>query len=301
MKTNAIIRIALFTLGILILTAILLTGLGVWSFGFRDKGAESFHSAEVSQTPASASDASQIKNIHIQWAAGSITIQPSDQVTDIQVSESEVEEKYRMSCKVSGSTLSIQYEKSPHTIISFGTTTVAKDLVITVPAGWVCNELEIEAASADVDIRGLTIDTLDFDGASGRCNLENCVVSELDVDVASGDLSFSGRLDTLDFDGASADCTLVLTHCPSSIDLDGMSGELDITLPSDCGFAVSTEGLTCDFSSDFQTTYRNGCHYYGDGSCKIEVDAVSGSVIIHDGGYNCHDGHASGSYHGNHH
>lgn len=301
MKTNAIIRIALCTLGILILTTILLGGLGVWSFEFRDNAVESFHSAEVSQTPASASDAVQIKNIHIQWAAGTITIQPSDQVTEIQVFESEVEEKYRMSCKVSGSTLTIQYEKSPQTFISFGTTSVAKDLVITVPAGWVCHNLEIETAAADVDIKNLTIDNLDFDGASGRCNLENCTVSELDVDVASGDLSFSGRLDALDFDGASAGCTLVLTHCPSSIDLDGMSGQLDITLPSDCGFAVSTEGLTSDFSSDFPTTYRNGCHYYGDGRCKIEVDAMSGSVMIHNGGYNCHGDHSNGNHHSSHH
>lgn len=290
MKTNAIIRIALFTLGILILSTVLLAGLGVWSFGFTKK-VEVNHSSEISQAQMVSADPLVIQNIKIQWAAGNITIQRSDDVLEIQVAESDVDEKDRMSCKISGSTLTIQYEKSSQNLINFGTTTVAKDLVITVPSNWICNQLDIEAAAANVDIKNMTIDELDFDGASGLCNLENCTVSKLDVDAASGDLTFSGALNTLEFDGASADCTLILTQCPRSINLSGMSGELDIILPSDCGFTVSFEGLSSDFSTDFQTTSRNGSHYYGDGSCEIEVEAMSGSVTIRDSGENCHNHH----------
>lgn len=305
MKTNAIIRIALCTLGILVLTSALLIGLGVWNYGFSHETGGNFHSSGVSHasgvvdSQAFTADPAQIHNINIQWAAGNITIQPSDQVTDIRIAESAGDDQ--MVCKISGSTLTIQYGKSPNQFISMGTTTVAKDLVITVPSGWVCREMEIETAAANVDIKNMTIGELDFDGASGLCSLENCRITALDVDVASGDLTYSGVLDSLDFDGASADCTLILTECPSQIDLDGMSGKLDIALPSDCGFTVSTEGLSSDFSSDFQTTYRSGCHYYGDGSCKIEVDAMSGSVTIHDGGTNCSSDHSSGSHHSSHH
>lgn len=301
MKTNAIIRIALCTLGILILSSILLVGIFGRLFSFEFSFQESVQSGESLSSDAYTADPEQVKNIKIEWAAGHITIEPSDDADSIRVMESECEDKYRMVCKQSGSTLSIQFCKSSNSFISFGITIDAKDLVIQVPSGWVCRNLEIDAAAADVDIANMTIETLEFDGASGACNFENCTVTELDVDVASGDLSFSGVLDVLDFDGASADCNLILSECPSHIDLDGMSGELDITLPSDCGFTVSTEGLSSSFSTDFQTITRNGSHVHGDGHCKIEVDAMSGNVTIHNGGENCHGDHSSGSHRSGHH
>ena len=120
------------------------------------------------------------------------------------------------------------------------------------------------------------------------------------VCLLCGEVIFSGHLDCLDFDGASGDCTLKLTNCPSSIDLDGMSGDLDITLPSDCGFIVNSDGLSSDFTTDFDIKTINGSHHYGDGSCRIEVDALSGRVCIRDGGYNCHATEDHG-HHGNHH
>lgn len=291
MKTKAIIRIALYSLGILILSTILVIGVAGNLYGF-----ESHHydGAPLSAESTSLSS-DKIRNLEIEWASGSISIIPSDEADTIVVRESEVDEDYRMVCKVSDDTLTIQFCKSSRNFISFGNIE-SKDLVIRVPSGWFCNDLEIETASADVEIVDMTIGNLDFDGASGRCNLENCNVNKLDVDVASGDLTFSGVLDSLDFDGASADCKLNLRECPSHINLDGMSGKLDITLPSDCGFTVSTEGLSSNFSTDFKTTYRNGIHSYGDGRCKIEVDAMSGSVSIHDSGESCH-----GSHHSSHH
>ncbi len=297
MKTNAIIRIALCTLGILILSAILFVGVFYQRFSFEFSFQESVHHNDSLSSDAYITDPSQIQNIQIEWAAGNITIEPNDDAEYIRVMESECEEKYRMICKESGNTLTIQFCKSSNNVISFGTSIDAKDLVIQVPSDWICRNLEIDVAAADVDIANMTISTLSFDGASGMCNLENCSVSELDVDVASGDLTFSGVLDTLDFDGASADCTLILSECPSHIDLDGMSGELDITLPSDCGFTVTAEGLSSSFSTDFQTISRNGSHIHGDGHCKIEVDAMSGSVAIHNGGENCRGDHSSGSHH----
>jgi DUF4097 and DUF4098 domain-containing protein YvlB len=167
----------------------------------------------------------------------------------------------------------------------------AKDLHITFPADWICNSMELDVAAANVIIRDLTIGDLDFDGASGFCSLESCHVTNVDVDAASGDLTFYGTLENLDFDGASAGCKLVLDNCPKHIELDGMSGKLDITLPSNCGFTAETGGLSFDFTTDFQTSSRNGAHVYGDGSCRIEIEALSGQVNIRDGGYRCSCGH----------
>lgn len=305
MKTSAIIRIILFSIGIFLLLGVLGMGLGLTTF-MVDHSETVWHTSMSSSalqtgtpTDTIAADPSMIQSIEIEWAAGSITIAPSEEIDRIQICETDVAEKHRMTCTQSGSTLTIRFSKKSSNIISFGTDTVSKDLTILVPAGWVCQSLELDVAAADVSIRDMTIGELDFDGASGFCNLENCHVTDVDVDAASGDLSFSGSLENLDFDGASADCQLMLTNCPRHIDLDGMSGELDITLPSDCGFTVRAEGLSSSFSTDFKTTSHNGSHVHGDGSCLIELDALSGTVTIHDGGYNCHEG--GNDHHTGHH
>lgn len=302
MKTNAIIRIILFSLAIFLLLGVLGMGLGITAYlgyfsGETHQNAiqnsdeiqlNSFSAMDGMETCTA--DPTKIRKIEIEWAAGSITIEPAEDTAEIRIGESPVDkEKYKMVCRQSGDKLTIQFCGGSMKFPSFGLNCSSKDLYIQVPSGWFCDTLEIDSASADVKILDMGIGELDFDGASGNCTLENCTVSQLNVDAASGDLNFSGVLDVLDFDGASADCTLVLSNCPRHIDLDGMSGKLDITLPSDCGFTANTNGLSCDFSTDFVTTVRNGSHCHGDGSCRIELEALSGSVSIHDGGYNCRD------------
>ena len=296
MKTSAIFRIILFSIALFLLLGVLGLSLGVTTFMARFSSAQT--SGEVAQAPELleaeswsapetdpsnfiTADPSTIRVLEIEWAAGSITIEPSDTATEILIQESDVNnEKYRMVCRQNGDTLSIQFCRDSIKFPSFGISTDAKDLKITVPADWICYSLEIDAASADVNIQNMTIQELDFDGASGTCSLVNCDVGSLDLDAASGNVRFSGCLDSLDFDGASADCTLELTNCPSHIDLDGMSGKLDLTLPSDCGFSVSTEGLSSNFTTDFKTTLRNGHHYYGDGSCLIDLDEAAAVTVV---------------------
>ena len=234
-KSKSLVRIVLITLVILLVGSIALTALGIGIFSVYSRSESIMQSNQSLQSDLlypQDFDASRISNIEIVWAAGEISIHPVDNLTAIQIQESEVEEKYQMLCKISGDTLKIQFCKESLKFPSFGVDTVAKDLVITVPADWVCRELDIDAAAANVTIQNMTIGELDFDGASGYCTLENCHVTNVDVDAASGDLMLSGSLETLDFDSASADCTLSLTNCPRHIDLDGMSGDLEIILPS---------------------------------------------------------------------
>ena len=318
MRINAIIRIVLFSVCIFILAGLLLCGLGIWTFSANHMVQEDTHTAQMQEnsftpvqgttgTPAQNTlspqveemDTSRITNIEINWVAGNICIEPSENVSTIQIQESEAEEKYRMVCKVSGNTLNIQFCKDSIKFPSFGASSISKDLTITVPADWTCRELDIDAAASNVTIRDMTIGDLDFDGAAGICDLENCRVTTMDVDAAAGNLTFSGVLDNLDFDGASADCTLTLHECPKNIEVDGMSGKMDITLPTDCGFTVRSKGLTNEFSTDFTTTTSNGAHVHGDGSCLIHLEALSGDLNIHDGGYSCHNGQES--HHSSHH
>lgn len=289
MKSNAIVRIVLYTLAIVVLLGILITGIAaslfmvdtdfsIGGFTFSLGGSEDINGTASSSGTA---DADQISKISIDWAAGSITLQPGD-VENITFQETgSFDEDNAMVWKQSGKTLEIKFSK-PRVFfgLSFDS---AKDLVITVPRDWNCTELELDAASATVWINDLTVRTVDFDGASGTLTLENCAVDQLEIDTASGDVHFTGTLKELDCDAASANVTCVLTNVPQRIDMDMASGDLDLTLPEDCGFTLSMEALSSDFTSDFATSNRNGNHIYGDGRCKISVDGMSGEVIIRKG------------------
>lgn len=280
MRTNAIVRIVLYSLAILILLTILVGGLLLNTF-IVNHDWEAFFVSENTGTLASAGyvSADEIKNIKIDWAAGSIAITPGD-VDNILFSETQdLREEDRMVFSQQGDTLTIRFNS---TRVYWGLSFDApKDLLITVPRDWLCRELEIDAASASVHVTGLTVETVDFDGASGNFRFDDCHVGMLDVDTASGDVHFSGTLQELDCDAASASCTLVLDNAPRSIDADMASGDLRLTLPEDCGFAVKLDALSGDFTSDFLTSTQNGKYIYGDGRCRITISAMSGDIMIY--------------------
>lgn len=226
-------------------------------------------------------DPRQIREIDIEWAAGHITIEPAN-VDALEISESSVSQsKYAMVWNQHNDKLSIRFCENASLSFGFGNIDmVSKDLTILVPMGWELDSLEIDAAYAALDVKNLVIRKMDFDGASGTCNFDNCAIGDLDLDTASGDIYFTGTLEVLDCDAASASVFAVFDNVPRSIDMDSMSGDLDITLPSSAGFTVSMDALSSDFTSDFGYSKKNGNYYRGDGKCKITLDAMSGDLYI---------------------
>ena len=222
-----------------------------------------------------------IREIKIEWISGSVTVEPGD-VQEITFSESgAATDKYKMVWKQSGDKLVIQYSKDSSTP-GFGIhiDKGSKDLSVIVPRGWVCDSLELEAASADLTVRDVIIREMEIDSASGTADFENCTVSSLDVDTVSGDVTFTGSLNELDFDAASASFTGVLENVPDKVKMDSMSGDLTLTLPEDAGFTVSLDAMSSDFSSDFPTVKKNKSYVCGDGHCKIDISAMSGDIAI---------------------
>lgn len=289
MKRNAVIRIVLSCAAIIILLGILITGIGAglfmtdtdFSIGGFTVNLGGFNEVTGTASSSGTADADQISRISVEWASGSITVQPGD-VEDITFQETgRFDEDNTMVWNISGKTLEIKFAR-PQVFIGISYQG-SKDLVITVPRDWNCQSLELDAASATVWVNDMTVKSVDFDGASGTLNLENCSVEQLDVDTASGDVNFIGQLQELDCDVASADITCVLTNTPRWIDMSMASGDLELTLPENCGFTLSMEALSGNFNSEFPTSQRNGNHIFGDGSCKINVEAMSGDVIIRKG------------------
>ena len=274
--SNAVVRIVLFSVAILILTGILLSVLAFDSFRFlpgTDAPTEQITTDSVT---------ADIRNIEIEWVAGSITLRKDPNVTQLVIQEeSAVDSKHRMVLKQSGQTLKIKFSEEAVRVVGINVSNyTGKNLIVTVPEDWTCNSLEIDTASAEVVINDLTIREFDFDGASGDCRLTNCKVDEMDVDTASGKVDFSGTLQVLDCDAASADCTIEVSNVPRSIKLNALSGDLDLILPPDAGFSCVSKTASGSFDTDFDCDTVGSTYTHGDRACQIELDAASGDISI---------------------
>lgn len=256
MKSNAIVRIVIYSLVILLLIGLLLAGMGIGSYVISLGSG----SGETVTGKTGTVRADQVKDLEIEWAAGSITIQTGE-TDEITFSESgNFSEDQAMAYELKGDTLKLQYSKAT---VQIGFVSIpSKDLVITVPKDWVCQELELDGASLEMDINGLTIGQLDIDGASNT-------------------VTMNGIVNQLDCDGASCEITLNTVETPSRISIDGASCQVNLTLPEDCGFRVEVEGLSCSFHSDFTANYSNGRYTYGDERCYITADGLSCEVNIY--------------------
>jgi len=235
-------------------------------------------------TTMGAVNAQKIKNLEIDWAAGSITILPGGQTDTIRFwDDYSGDEKYHLYYTTHGDTLKIEFCKGDWEDMGFGIHFGApfeKNLTVEVPEGWLCDSLEIDAASAKLEVHDLSMNEVEIDTASGAVGFENCNVIHLDVDSASSDVIFAGSLVTLDCDSASASIVAHLQNVPQSMDLDTASGNLDITLPEDAGFSVKLAAMSGKFRSDFGYAETGGRYVCGNGGCTIDVSAMSGNVYI---------------------
>jgi len=288
MSKNAVLRIVLWSLVLVILVGILVMGLGAFRIFNRSDEPDLQHYERGITTDGTFCcefAAEDIRKLEIEWVSGDIILQSDDTADTVRVLEEyTADTKNQLVYKRSGNTLTIQFCEDSISFPSFGfnySGDINKDLTILVPSDWICEELEIVTASANLLIRDVTIREVDFDGASGTCDFVNCTVDNLDIDTASGDVRFQGVLESLNFDAASASFYGELQNTPRHMEVDGASGDLELFLPEDSGFSVSVDGLSCKFSSDFPFEMKNGYYVHGDGSCKIDVDGMSSNVSIY--------------------
>lgn len=274
---SAVIRIVVFSLLLVVLVFVVLSlcyGIssysGYWSSSI---------SGDLSYSGGSVAS-STVTDVEIEWVNGSITVQTGN-TDSIEFQETLYSDNTKpLVWKQSGGKLIIQFsEKDIHFGI-FETNSVKKDLLITIPKTWVGDTVTINSVSAEMNVSGLSCEQLDLNNVSGTCSFEECLVKDLSLETVSGRIAYSGTLTNLDCDSVSADCTIYADNSPASIDMDGVSADLILYLPEDCGFRVSMDSLGKKFSSDFSTTVQNGSYLYGDGSCRITADSVSGDITI---------------------
>ena len=295
MKRSAIIRIIVFALIILMLGWLLAAGIAREnrvpaasntsdSTTPTDKTSAG---AEGRETSASGTDSGtrrashEITELEIDWVSGSVTIQPGD--TDVIL-----DSKYAMVATESEHKLKIDFCEDSvakgfefHIGMNLNASSPKKDLTVTVPRNWECTELTIENVSAPVSLSGLSVGELEYDGVSGTFTLTDCTVTDLSADTVSGGISFSGTLEEADLDTTSGSIQMTLSDPAKSIEVDSVSGGVDIAYPDNCGFTARFDAVSGKFSSEIGVTASNGTYISGDGSCRIRMDSVSGGMRIH--------------------
>ena len=188
MKRNAIARIIIYSILAVVLTIVLLAGIQLNSFSI-DFGS----SGGTTVDSETSIDVSGIKKLDIVWACGDVTIQVAD-TDQITFNETAPENcKYQMTYDVNGSTLKLEYG-SPKISIGFGNNSMPrKDLLITVPRDWVCEQIEIDGAALTISIQHLTVEKIDLDGASNALEFVGSV-EKVDIDGAANNLHLKATL-----------------------------------------------------------------------------------------------------------
>lgn len=273
MKSNAILRIVLHSIAITLLVTALcgsLIGCNI-SIDTDYIGTQNLGGGSV--------PAAEIKNIVIEWVSGAITLQ-SAETTEITFSETRYHERAAaMQWKQRGDTLILMFEKENR--FHFGTVmSWDKDLTVTIPKNWQGVDIKIESVSAELSIDQVSADEISVETVSGETTVTDCVIGDFTLNTVSGNADITADFTTIELEAVSANCQVYSQGKPQSIDLSGVSGNLELYLPDDMGFRYYSESLATSFSCEFPTTSHDDHRVYGDGSCRIEIECLSGTVDI---------------------
>lgn len=265
-KTDAWIRLIVFSFLALILITILISGIRKGGMGIPFLSFSSFQYANEEKYTVGDNSitADQLKELDINWVSGSITLEAYDgdtiEITETCDSDISSDDRVR-SCYENG-VLTIQFRKS--TFLLFGTQASGKNLKIRIPK-----------ALAE------GIENLSLDSVSSENSITGLSVKHCDIDTVSGDLTFDGTLQNLELDTVSGKCRISSQKAPDNIEADSVSGDVTLKIPGDSGFTAEQDGVSGNFNSEFPTSLTDDNYVCGNGGTgKWEFDSVSGDVRI---------------------
>lgn len=275
MKRNAIARIVIYSLIVVILVGVLLHGMDWDGFHF---GLDFSDDAQIVTGNASV-EPSYIKHIRIEWVDGLVDIATADQDT-ITFSETNGE-KQCMVYQIKGNTLEIRYSQES---IDLGihVATPNKQLTVYVPQDWMADTIEISAVSAIVTVDLPEVGETEVETVSGDIRVHHIRSQEISLTTVSGDARFEGSCQELDCESVSGNCRIMLSDKAKKISMESVSGDLDLMLPLQCGFTAELESDSGDIGSTFPASISGHTYTYGSGKMRIAAQTVSGNICIYE-------------------
>lgn len=132
-----------------------------------------------------------------------------------------------------------------------------------------------------VEVDGLSTEELKVDSTSGPITASGLCCDQIVANTVSGSVILEGTAEELKLDTTSGRCQAELDERVREIELDSVSGELELILPESLGFEAEVDTVSGSFRSDIPTTASSkGVYTCGNGECGISVDTVSGSITI---------------------
>lgn len=226
--------------------------------------------------------AEDITALSIDWVAGDVKIMVTDgeEIVVTEHADRGIPAEYALLLEADN-TLRIRYSNDV-----WGIDIPEKDLTVLLPRTVAENltAVDLSGVSADFAVDKLTVrESFSFDTTSGKLKTEvlTATGAKADVNSVSGDIELDGSFREVKAGSTSGEIDLMLRNAPAAVEVSTVSGEVDVELPAGTGFTLDYSTVSGELEYDFPLTKsKDGKFVCGDGACRIEVGATSGSLSV---------------------
>ncbi len=257
-----------------------------------------------------------VDSLEIDWIDGSVTI-AYHQANTMEITETarkNLSDAEKLQWWLDGTTLRVKYAKSGVQVSS----DLRKSLTVTLPETMASplKKVEIASISASVHCRPLYAENVKLSSVSGTVDAE-CAADELNIFSISGKITLTasaneiklsttsgaveadiGHAEKAEISGASAAVRLngreirkaeiesvsgpvnVSLQKTESLKASTVSGLVRLSLPTDLGFTADYSTVSGSLKNDLSAQRTGNRCVQGDGSAKISVSTVSGSLTL---------------------
>lgn len=224
-----------------------------------------------------------ITDMDIYWISGNVKIErwEEDHIYVYESSDSELSEDKKMRVKYEHGTLTVKFsQEQKFGVFSFDNAQ-SKQLVILLPKYFEMNSLDLEVVSADIKLDKLIAKEADISAVSGKLSAQDCVIGDISAEAVSGDITIVGVFDKIDFQTVSGKVNSTFMNSPRDISIECVSGNATLTFPEDiAGFTLDSDSVSGKLTINRPTSNVKGRYVFGDGSTKIDLESVSGNVVV---------------------
>ena len=208
-------------------------------------------------------ESKKVEKLEIDWYLDSVTIQAYDgnEVIISETSDSALTDSTTMHYYLdSKGTLKIVFGKPG--VSMKGSEVPDKQLLVKVPRTLRLESVEVNGLGHNFRMDSVRCEDLEINSVWSQMYLNECEVENIEVN------------------GVSANLSATFSRMPEEIELNNVSGETTLWVPEDAGITLELNGIAHDFHSTLPVATKGKKRVIGNGACKIESNAVSGSLDI---------------------
>jgi len=165
-----------------------------------------------------------------------------------------------------------------------------------------CSTMNIDNVSGLITAADISGDRADFCSVSGEIKVETLNFSKINIKTVSSDISIkdssvsdkltvdttSGKIivntsnvNYFDCDTISGEINCNFTNCPVEMDIESISGNVDVEIPDNDGFALTFDSASGDINiNGFATTKESDKYIYKIKDAEFDFETISGDFSL---------------------